>query len=74
MMTKLLLKEEVKIRCPHCKQEISNAWICKMDSIIGMRYAYLCSNCQKLMGITSVKNFLSVKYDKGGSNILNLAF
>jgi hypothetical protein len=57
MMTKILQKEPVKINCPQCKLETKDIWICQMDSVIGMRYAYLCCNCEKLMGIS--KNLLS---------------
>jgi transcription elongation factor Elf1 len=56
MMTKILQKEPVKINCPQCKLETKDIWICQMDSVIGMRYAYLCGNCEKLMGIS--KNLL----------------
>jgi len=60
-MTKLLKKETFKTVCPHCGQNISDVWICEMDSIIGTRYAYLCSNCEKLLGIsTEKKNLLSI--------------
>jgi len=51
MMTKLLEKEQVKLNCPHCKEKIESAWVCKIDSFIGIRYAYLCNHCQKLLGI-----------------------
>jgi DNA-directed RNA polymerase subunit RPC12/RpoP len=51
MMTKILQKETIKINCPNCKLEISEAWICEMNSIIGLRFAYICSNCEKLLGI-----------------------
>lgn len=63
MMTKLLEKEHIKIKCPHCAKKISSAWICKMDSVIGIRYAFLCSSCQKLLGISINKNpiFISGK-------------
>jgi transcription elongation factor Elf1 len=57
MMTKILQKEPIKIDCPHCKVETSDIWICQLDSVIGMRYAYLCSNCEKLMAVS--KNLLS---------------
>lgn len=50
-MTKLLEKEAVKLNCPHCKENIQSAWVCKIDSFIGIRYAFLCNNCQKLLGI-----------------------
>ncbi len=58
MMTKLLEKEEVKIKCPHCTKEVSNVWICKMDSVIGIRYAFLCGNCQKLLKISEEKSYI----------------
>ena len=57
MMTKLLEKEEVKIKCPHCIKEVSNVWICKMDSVIGIRYAFLCGSCQKLLKISEQKSY-----------------
>jgi len=52
MMTKLLQKEPLRTVCPQCGQEINDVWICEMKSIIGMRYAYLCSNCEKLLCIS----------------------
>jgi len=52
MMTKILQKEPIKLNCPQCKLETKDIWICRMDSVIGMRYAYLCGNCEKLMGIS----------------------
>lgn len=51
-MTKVLQKEQIKLNCPKCKQETKDIWICQMDSIIGKRYAYLCGNCEKLLGIS----------------------
>jgi Na+-translocating ferredoxin:NAD+ oxidoreductase RNF subunit RnfB len=53
MMEQTLQKENFRIYCKHCKKEVENAWICKMDSIIGTRYALLCTGCQKLIGIYS---------------------
>jgi len=53
MMKKILQKENARIYCKHCKKEVENVWICKMDSIIGTRYALLCTVCQKLIGIYS---------------------
>ena len=51
-MTKILQKETVRVNCPNCKLEISEAWICEMNSVIGLRFAYICSNCEKLLGIS----------------------
>jgi hypothetical protein len=58
MMTKLLHKESFKTICPQCGQNIKDVWICEIESIIGIRYAYMCSNCEKLLGISTDKNGL----------------
>jgi uncharacterized protein YlaI len=58
MMTKLLQKEPLRTVCPHCEQGINDVWICELESVIGLRYAYLCSNCEKLLGISTDKNSL----------------
>ena len=36
-------------------QEIQDTWICEMDSVIGLRYAYICSKCEQLLGISTSK-------------------
>ncbi|MFC2103200.1 hypothetical protein ACFLSS_02105 [Bacteroidota bacterium] len=51
MMEKILNKIYVKTYCPNCEKVIEDPWNCKMDSIIGIRYALLCSICQKMIGI-----------------------
>ena len=61
MTTKLLEKESVKLSCPHCKTELQTAWVCKIDSFIGVRYAYLCNNCQKLLGVSPTKDHTLLK-------------
>ena len=58
-MEKMLEKKRVKTYCVHCEKEFENVWICKMDSIIGTRYALLCTGCQKLMGIYYAKDFIA---------------
>ena len=57
-MEKILRKEKVRIYCEHCKKEVDHVWVCKMDSIIGTRYALLCTNCQELIGIYSYMDFI----------------
>jgi hypothetical protein len=57
-MEKILEKNSVKTYCVHCEKEFENVWICKMDSIIGTRYALLCTGCQKLMGIYYSKDLI----------------
>lgn len=66
-MTKLLKKESFKTLCPHCGQKINDVWICELESIIGTRYAYLCSNCEKLLGLSNAKQslFSMFRNDRG---------
>ncbi|MCG6914205.1 hypothetical protein LJE86_09850 [bacterium BMS3Abin03] len=61
MTTKLLEKESVKLRCPHCKKDIDSAWVCKIESFIGTRYAFMCNYCQKLLGISANKDYTLLK-------------
>jgi hypothetical protein len=61
MMTKLLEKETVKLSCPHCKKKLESAWVCKIDSFIGRRYAFLCNNCEKLLGIVRKNDYTLLK-------------
>jgi len=62
-MEKILRKEKVRIYCEHCKKEVENVWVCKMDSIIGTRYALLCTVCQRLIGIYSLKDIIEPMID-----------
>ncbi len=57
MMEKILQRIKQKCLCRNCENEIEHLWICKMDSIIGIRYALLCTGCQKLIGIYSLPDF-----------------
>jgi hypothetical protein len=70
LMTKLLQKEPIKIHCPHCSRDINDVWICKINSIIGTRYAYICSICEKLLGISLQKEKL-ITNSQRTENILN---
>jgi DNA-directed RNA polymerase subunit RPC12/RpoP len=64
MMTKILQKETIKFKCPHCKSD-SEAWICEMNSVIGLRLAYICSNCEKLLGISKSPVTLPHQFSTG---------
>ena len=57
-MEKILEKNSVKTYCVHCEKEFENVCICRMDTIIGTRYALLCTGCQKLIGIYSSIDFI----------------
>lgn len=73
MMTKLLQKATFKSVCPSCGKSINDVWICELDSVIGTRYAYLCTHCEKLLGISiDKKTLLPIsKLDQGINNQLH---
>lgn len=54
-MTKEIEQIEIKTVCPICNQTISELWVAKLDSVIGVRYAYICTNCKNLIKITKEK-------------------
>jgi len=71
MMTKLLQKVTFKSVCPSCGKKINDVWICELDSVIGTRYAYLCTNCEKLLGISiDKKTLLPLSKPESGSNLI----
>ena len=41
-MTKEIEQIEISTFCPICNKAISEIWIAKLDSVIGIRYAYIC--------------------------------
>ncbi len=54
-MTKEIEHIEFKTTCPICSKAISELWVAKLDSVIGIRYAYICMNCKNLIKITREK-------------------
>jgi len=54
-MTKEIEQIEINITCPICNKDISELWVAKLDSVIGVRYAYICINCKNLIKITKEK-------------------
>ena len=53
MTIKTLQLYKIKSFCKHCKKELENVWLCKLDSVIGIKYALLCVSCQKLIRVSS---------------------
>jgi uncharacterized protein with PIN domain len=43
--------------CPHCEKEIRKVSAQKMQSTLGVRYIYFCSQCRKVLGISQRKGF-----------------
>lgn len=54
-MTKEIEQIEIQTTCPICNKTISELWIAKLDSVIGIRYAYICTSCKNLIKITKEK-------------------
>lgn len=67
-MNKEIEQISLKIICPFCNRSISEIWMAKMDSVIGIRYAYICSKCYNLLKLSkerfsekSINSFLAIK-------------
>jgi hypothetical protein len=54
-MTKEIEQILVNTTCPICNRIISEVWIAKLDSVIGLRYAYICGECENLLKLTKDK-------------------
>lgn len=55
-MIKSIEQIKIKLHCPGCEKEIQEVWKARLDSVIGVRYAYICMNCNKLISIKGEKN------------------
>ena len=54
-MTKGIEQIEIIIVAQFCNKSISELWVAKLDSVIGVRYAYICMDCKNLIKITKEK-------------------
>lgn len=54
-MTKEIEQIPINTNCPICNKSISEIWIAKLDSVIGLRYAYICCECENLLRISKEK-------------------
>ena len=54
-MTKEIEQIEISTVCPICNNSISEIWIARLDSVIGVRYAYICCECENLLKISKEK-------------------
>jgi len=54
-MTKKIEQIEIRTVCPTCNKSISEIWIARLDSVIGIRYAYICGECKNLLKISKEK-------------------
>lgn len=54
-MTKEIEQIEINTVCPICNNSMSEIWIARLDSVIGIRYAYICCECENLIKISKEK-------------------
>jgi formate dehydrogenase maturation protein FdhE len=54
-VTKEFERIEINTTCPICNNIVSEIWVAKLDSVIGIRYAYICNSCKNLIKITKEK-------------------
>ncbi len=54
-MKKEIEQISLKIICPFCNKAITEIWMAKMDSVIGIRYAYICCKCGNLLKLSKEK-------------------
>ena len=43
--------------CPHCDKHIDRISARKIESKLGVRYLYFCSQCKKVLGVSHRKGF-----------------
>jgi len=43
--------------CPHCEKEVRVLYLRQIESMLGVRYLYYCSECRKALGISHRKGF-----------------
>lgn len=54
-MRKEIEQIKVNLVCPLCSKSISEMWIATLDSVIGVRYAYICGECKNLIRLSNEK-------------------
>jgi uncharacterized protein with PIN domain len=51
-------RNDVEPLCPHCEAPLRKLWFQEIRGFAGRRYAYFCSECRKVLGISHRKGFL----------------
>ena len=71
MITKQLTEAKVQVHCINCLHKIDSVLICEMDSVIGTRYAFFCSQCQKFIGISTSREKYTPFSQKNNNPVYN---
>lgn len=61
-MTKSIENIKMKLKCPGCGIELREVWKARLDSVIGIRYAYICTQCNKLISLKNEKESAELNY------------
>ena len=43
--------------CPHCQKEIHELAARRVESLLGVRFVYYCTDCRKVLGVSHRKGF-----------------
>jgi uncharacterized protein with PIN domain len=43
--------------CPHCSKEVDSIAARRVESSLGVRYLYYCTQCRKVLGLSHRKGF-----------------
>lgn len=65
-MTKSIEHIKIKLKCPGCGIELPYVWKARLDSVIGIRYAYICTKCNKLIGLKNEKESAELNHSALG--------
>jgi hypothetical protein len=53
----LTRKEDISPICPHCQTTLDNLCFQELRGVLGRRYVYFCSSCNKILGVSHRKGF-----------------
>lgn len=43
--------------CPHCGKDIQELAARRVESVLGVRFVYYCTDCRKVLGVSHRKGF-----------------
>lgn len=56
-MIECVERDDVSPICPHCNLALTTVWCRRLRSGLGVRFIYICSHCQKVLGVSHRKGF-----------------
>ncbi|MBU1095351.1 MAG: hypothetical protein CVV23_16840 [Ignavibacteriae bacterium HGW-Ignavibacteriae-2] len=49
--------ESIEPICPHCGKQVVEILARRIESMLGVRFVYFCSECKKVLGVSHRKGF-----------------